>query len=183
LKIKYLGDGILDFLDALKETRERYDITQTEIARAVGVSKSAWSRYEKREIKMPRDVSENAIKYLGDARLKAIYAYEQKTEYLNAPFLDNVDENPSTVLWALIEEAEELVDSSKKLEKLIRNKSSKEDFSKSEWEDLVEYEMQIADLIPALKLHFVRMNEKFDLDLDLLELKLKNKLRSKKYIK
>jgi len=98
------------------------------------------------------------------------------------PFLNNVDDNEVVVLDAVIEEAQELIVNAMALKKIIRNKKSRDDFTLSEWECLVKCEEQIADLFPALKLHFVVMAEKFELDLERISLILKAKFKRKKYI-
>ena len=170
------------FYELLKEARELSSFTQGSIASLVGVSQSNWSKYENGQRPIPDDVAIMAIDVLKNPRLKVEYSLDKRAGLLNIPLLNNVDENAVTVLDALIEESEELLINARALKRVIRNKKTNEDFSQSEWAIVMKCEEQIADVIPALKLHFITMAENFNLDPNRLALILKAKFKRKKYI-
>lgn len=172
----------MSFQEVLKATRDVSPYSQKEIGLMVGVGQSAWSKYENGTKPIPDDVAIKAMEILKNPRLKIAYESEKQSDLISMPFLNNVDENAVVILDAVIEEAEELIINARALKKIIRNKKCREDFTLSEWECLVKCEEQIADLIPALKLHFVVMAERFGLDLNRISLILKAKFKRKKYI-
>lgn len=170
------------FYELLKAARESSPFTQCELAMRVGVSQSNFSKYENGLRPIPDDIAIATIEALKNPRLKVEYSLDKKAELLNIPLLNNVDENVVTVIDALIEESEELLVNARALKKLVRNKKSSEDFTLSEWDVVMKCEEQIADVIPALKLHFITMAEKFNLDPNRLALILKAKFKRKKYL-
>lgn len=167
--------------EAMKAARERRDYSQQSLAVLIGSTQGNMSKYELGDRTIPDDIALSAIRVLRDPRLLVAYEHEKQSNLINMPLLNNVDENAVVILDVLVEEAEELIASAQALKKLLRNKKSREDFSQSEWQQLVKCEEQIADLSPAMKLHFVVMAEQFDLDLERLSLSLKAKCKTKKY--
>lgn len=173
----------MPFVDLVKETRQAMNLTQGDVALRIGVSQGAWSRYESRELPIPVDVTNRLTIMLKNPRIKAEYAYYHKGALFNVPVLNNVDDNPIVVIDSLMKEARELIEHCEELKKLLRNKRSRKDLSNSDWERVLCCEEQIADMFPALKLHFIKMVEVFDLDLERLEKTIHVKLKTKKYIK
>ena len=171
------------FEEKVKETRIAKGMTQQELALVNNVTQATWSKYESGDIPFPEDVAINTIMYLKDAKLREYYSYYKKTSVLNLPPLNNVDDNNLTVISCLIEEAGELIAAAEKLRKVIKNKTSADDLTDAEWEKIWWCEEQIADILPAVNLHFVRMNQVFNFDIGRLELKMKMKLKDRKYIK
>lgn len=168
--------------ELVREAREKYGLSQLDIALKVGVTQSTWSKYENGKVPIPHDIANNAIRVLKSRRIKAVYAYEVKSEFFNVPLLNNVDDNSIVVLDSLMEESTELIDSCIILKKLIKNKKFRSDLTSEQLETFNHCNEQIADIYAALKLHFLNMDEHFDLDIDLLEKKVYKKLKVKKYV-
>ncbi len=168
--------------ELLKKTREEHGFSQTDMALNVGVTQSTWSKYENGKVHIPHDIANSAIKTLRSKRIKAVYAYEMKNEFFNVPLLNNVDDNPIVVIDSLIEESTELIESCHHLKKIIKNRISREELTPKQLKQFENCQEQIADIYPALKLHFLNMYEHFNLDMDLLEKKVYQKLSEKKYI-
>lgn len=173
----------MPFINLVKETRQAMNLTQNDVALKIGVSQGAWSRYESRELPVPSDVANKLTTVLKSPRIKAEYAYQEKGALFNVPLLNNVDDNPVVVVDSLMKEARELIDHCEELKKLLRNKRCRENLTDIEWGRVLCCEEQIADMFPALKLHFIKMVEVFDLDLERLEKVIQLKLKTKKYIK
>ena len=171
------------FINLVKETRRTMNLTQRDLALSIGVSQGMWSRYESGELIIPNDIANKLSKVLKNPRIKAEYVYQEKGALFNVPLLNNVDDNSIVVLDSLIEEAEELIEHSKELKKILKNKRSRDDLLDSDWNRIMICEEQIADIFPALKLHFIKMVEEFDMDLEQLEKIIQVKLKTRKYIK
>lgn len=155
--------------------------SQQELAVIVGTTQSNMSKYELGEYPIPDDIAQRMIKELKSLRLKVAYKMEKQASIISMPLLNNVDENPTVLLDVLVEEAKEMIASALVLKKLIRNKKSRDQFTDSEWQQVLKCEEQIADLSPALDLHFVVMHEIFDLDSNQLSLIIQEKCKSKNY--
>lgn len=173
----------MPFIDLVKETRRAMNLTQRDIALNVGVSQGVWSRYESRDLPIPSDIANRLTQVLKSPRIKEVYSYQEKGALFNVPLLNNVDDNSIVVIDSLIKEARELIEHCEELKGLLRNKTCKEDLSDSDWERVMSCEEQVADIFPALKLHFIKMVEDFDMDLGSLEKIIHLKLRARKYIK
>ncbi|MBB6218217.1 transcriptional regulator with XRE-family HTH domain [Anaerosolibacter carboniphilus] len=167
--------------ELVKETRLMVGIQQIAIAGQVGVTQATWSKYENKELPMPDDVVERAAAVLNSPRIIAEHLYEKGSEFFNVPVLNNVDDNVLVVLDSLIEESAELIKHTQTLKKLLKNKKSRDQFSSQQWEEVMSAEEQIADVLPAIKLHFITMAEQFELDIKSLEKRMNRKLRSKSY--
>lgn len=166
----------MSFGHELKRVRKEHNMTQLALARCVGVDQSRISAYEAGE-EVPGDIVSNLAKVLNSPRLSVAYAADKRVDVINIPTLVNANEDVVNVLDVVMEEAEEVLEAGKKLKKLIRNKRSKEDFTEIEMEKVFMYEEQIADLIPCIRLHFVRMAEVFDLDISRVEQRMIMKLK------
>lgn len=169
------------FGNMLKQVRNDNNMTQKTLAHMVGVDQSRISAYESGEI-VPNDIAINIIKVLNSPRLTMALSSERKSEVVNIPSLNNVNENVVNVLDVVMEEAEEVLIAGKALKKIIRNKKNKEDFTNLEMEQVMILEEQIADLLPCVRLHFVTMAEVFGLDIGRIEKRMINKLKRKKLI-
>lgn len=163
----------------IRENQSPY--SQSDVAVRVGTTQSNISKYELGLSPIPDDIAKRLIDLYGSARLKVAYETEKQSSIINIPLLNNVDEHPLVVLDTLIQEARELIENALVLKNTIRNKKSRDDFTDSEWNVVVKCEEQIADLSPALKLHFVVMEEWFNIDLRQISLILQAKCKTKKY--
>lgn len=171
----------MSFANKLKETRKSKGFSQKELAFKVGVDQSRISAYEAGD-DIPNDVAMNIIQVLNSPRLSLEYSSQMKSDVINMPTLNNVNEDVVNVLDVVMEEAEEVIDAGKKLKKLIRNKTSREDFTDFEFEEVLKLEEQVADLMPCLRLHFVVMAEVFDMNIERLEKRMIMKFKKKKLI-
>lgn len=172
------------FATMVREVREEYSISQGEIARMCGVSQAVWSMYEMKKRPFPGDIAHRAAKILNNPRLLAEYVYENETEYFKVPVLNNVDDHLMTILNCIEEELEEAIDAVKRNKQLLKNKSKDEQFTESEWNKIIENEMQIVDVMPAIRLYHVRMEEMFGrYNLKELEKRHINKMKSKGFYK
>lgn len=169
------------FAHELKKARRKMSFTQRELGVKVGVDQSRISSYESGEY-VPSDIAASISRVLKSPRLRLALSSEVGADIVNIPPLMNVNEDVVNVLDVVIEEAEEVIIAGKRLKKMIRNKSSRLDFTEIEFDEVLELEEQIADLIPCVKLHFIRMVEVFDLDLTRVEKRMKSKLKRKKLI-
>ncbi|MDF2545798.1 MAG: hypothetical protein K0R93_696 [Anaerosolibacter sp.] len=169
------------FVELIRTTRIQNGLSQVEIASQVGVTQAAWSKYESKERRIPDDIAQKVAEIFHSPRLINEYLYEKRAEFFNVPILDNVDDNVIVVLDTVIEEAAELIKHSQQLKRLLKNKKSGDQIPKHDWEEIMKAEEQIADLIPAIKLNFVVMVEKFGMDIKSLEDRLNRKLKMKGY--
>lgn len=169
------------FGNMLKQVRTDNDMTQKVLANIVGVDQSRISAYENGE-DIPNDIAINIIKALNSPRLTMALSSTRRGEVINIPSLTNVNEDVVNVLDVILEEAEEVLVAGKSLKKLIRNKKSRLDFTDIEMEKVMELEEQIADLLPCIRLHFVKMAEQFGLDIERVEKRMIMKLKRKKLL-
>lgn len=172
----------MSFSDELLKQRKYVGMSQSELARRIGVTQSTISDYES-----GRDVpSENAFRItrvLESDRLLAEYSFEYKTGFFNVPVLNRVDDHSIVGMGVLIEEAAELISSIERLRKLVVNKRDRREFTKEEWQTLLVHEEQIIDIMPAIQMHLIKMSEVFGLDLQDLERRLELKMSMKGYYK
>ncbi|KNF08529.1 putative transcription factor [Gottschalkia purinilytica] len=171
------------FATLVKEVREDLGLSQEDIALNIGVSQPMYSKYENCKAPIPDDIALEIAKKLKSPRLMAEYFFQNKSEFFNVPVLNNVDDNAIVVLDSLIEESTELIKYSQELKKILKNKKDRTELTVLDWETVMKCEEQIADIFPALKLHFIKMAEEFELDLSKLEKKIYQKLKYKKYVK
>ena len=169
------------YANMLKQVRKEREMSQKVLAIKVGIDQSRISAYESGEY-IPNDIASNIARVLNSPRLRLAYSVETRSEVVNIPQLTNVNDDVVNVLDVVVEEAEEVVCAGTKLKKMIRNKKSRGDFTDIEMEEILKLEEQIADLIPCLRLHFVRMAEVFDLDIERLEKRMIMKLKRKKLL-
>ena len=167
--------------DILKKIRTEAGLTQRQLANEIGIDQSRISAYENGEY-IPADLAVSISRVLKSPRLKHEMSIDKKIQVLSIPILNNVNEDPVVIIDSLIEEANELIESSIALKKMIRNKRSALDLVAMEVEKILELEEQIADIIPCVQLHFVRMAECFALDLDRVEKRMLMKLKKKNYL-
>ena len=171
----------MSFAHELKKVRKSQNMTQLVLASRIGIDQSRISAYESGE-EVPGDLVASMAKVLNSPRLSVAYAADKRIDVINIPSLTNVNEDVVNVLDVVMEEAEELILAGKKLKKLIRNKKCRADFTEIEMDSILTYEEQIADMIPCIKLHFVRMAEVFDLDISRVEQKMIMKLKRLKLL-
>lgn len=171
----------MDFANMLKKIRLERSITQKLLALEVGVDQSRISAYENGE-EIPNDVALNIINVLNSPRLSLAFSDLRKSDVVNIPMPSNINDDVVNVLDVVMEEAAEILEAGNSLKKVIRNKKCREDFTDQEMDDVLELEEQIADLIPCIKMHFVRMAEIFDLDISRLEKRMYAKMKRKKLI-
>lgn len=171
----------MNFAHMLKKVRTESQMTQKGLALEVGVDQSRISAYENGE-EIPNDVALNIISVLNSPRLSLAFSIERRSEVVNIPTPDNVNDDVVNVLDVVMEEAEEVLVAGKLLKKIIRNKKCRADFTDQEMDQVLELEEQIADLIPCIRLHFVRMAEAFDLDIKRLEQRMYLKFKRKHLI-
>lgn len=169
----------MSFANVLREQRELAAVTQKQIAHAVGVDQSRISAYEN-GAEVPTDIAINIIKYLNSPRLSLALSADRRSEVINVPLPNRVNEDVVNVLDVVMEEAEEVLTAGRELKKMIRNKSSRSDLTDIEYNRMLQLEEQIADLVPCLRMHFVRMAEVFDLDIKRVESRLVLKFKQKK---
>ena len=171
----------MNFANMLKKIRVDRGFTQKFLAIEVGVDQSRISAYENGE-DIPNDVALNIINVLNSPRLSLAFSDLRKSDVVNIPMPHNINDDVVNVLDVVMEEASEILEAGNSIKKIIRNKKSKSDFTEQEMEDVLELEEQIADLIPCIKMHFVRMAEVFDLDIGRLEKRMIMKFKKKKLL-
>lgn len=172
----------MSFSNELLIQRKRTGMSQSTLARRIGVTQSTISDYESgRDV--PPDNAFRMTRVLESDRLLAEFCFEYKTSFFNVPLLNRVDDHSVVGMGILIEEAAELISNIERLRKLVVNKRGKREFTKDEWERVLQHEMQIIDIMPALQLHLIKMSEVFDLDLQDLEHRLELKMCMKGYYK
>ena len=171
----------MNFQTKLKESRIRKGFSQSRVADQLGVSQSNYSKYERGDTELPSDLLEHIVIVMEEPVLRREYAVERKLTLFNLPLLDNIDDSFSTVIDALIEELGEAREHACIVKKLARNKRCREDFSDKEWQQFFISQLQVADLMMALDLNFIKANERFRLDLNLVEKELMMKYRKKHY--
>jgi transcriptional regulator with XRE-family HTH domain len=172
----------VSFLNELILQRKNNGMSQTELAKRIGITQSTISDYESgRDV--PSDNAFRITRVLESDRLLAEYCFEYKTGFFNAPVLNNVDDNSIVGMGILIEEASELISNIEKLRKLVVNKRSRRQLTKAEWQQVMEHEEQIVDIFPAIQMHLIEMSEVFGLDLRELEHRLELKMKMKGYYK
>jgi len=172
----------LSFSTELAFQRKKAGLSQTELAEAIGVTQSTISEYES-----GKDVSsDNAYRItqvLKSNRLLAEYCFEYRTGFFNVPVLNLVDDHRVVGMSVLIEEAAELISNIERLRKLVVNKRDRRQFTRDEWQQLMRYEEQIIDIMPAIQMHLIEMSEAFEMDLSDLEHRLEMKMIKKGYYK
>lgn len=150
----------MDFIDLLVKVRNQKKVSQGELARKCGVTQQAFSAYERRITDMPPDIAYKAAKTLESTRLVAEYDFQYGVSIFKVPVLKNVDDHHMVVCYRLIKEFEEGKEAAIKLINIIENKSNK-DFSKADWDDIYEQEIQIVDTYACVNMHIITMEEKF----------------------
>jgi transcriptional regulator with XRE-family HTH domain len=168
----------MHFAHILKESRKNKKMTQKSLALEVGIDQSRISAYEAGE-DIPNDIALNIIRILNSPRLSLAFSELRKSEVINIPVPTNINDDVVNVLDVVMEEAEELIVAGAALKKIIRNKKTPSDFSNIEMDEVLKLEEQIADLIPCLRVHFIRMAECFNLDISRLEKRMIQKFKSK----
>jgi transcriptional regulator with XRE-family HTH domain len=172
---------MMSFAHILKEIRKTKNMTQRSLALEVGIDQSRISAYEAGE-EIPNDIALNIIKVLNSPRLSLAFSDLRKSEVINIPTPTNINDDVVNVLDVVIEEAEELIVAGAALKRIIRNKKCEGDFTDIEMDEVLKLEEQIADLIPCLRIHFIRMAECFNLDISRLESRMFYKFKSKNLI-
>lgn len=172
----------MSFSDELLIQRKKIGMSQNVLARSIGVTQSTVSDYEAgRDV--PPDNAYRMTRVLESDRLLAEYSFEYKTGFFNVPVLNRVDDHNVVGMGILIEEAGELISNIERLRKMVVNKRDRREFTKEDWKLLMQYEMQIIDIIPAIQMHLIEMSEVFGLDLQDLEHRLEKKMVMKGYYK
>jgi len=168
--------------ERLKEHRERENLTQTQMANLINVSRSTYGAYERGTRTIPDDVIAKAVNEFENPEILAEFAYDRGTEFFNVPVLDNVDKHPLVVIDVLIEEASEMIKALMQIRRAIKNKHSADQIKKEDFKVLMEHEEQVGDVYAALKMHFVTMS-KFGVNVKDVERMCIRKLINKHFIK
>jgi transcriptional regulator with XRE-family HTH domain len=172
----------MSFSDELLIQRKKIGMSQNVLARSIGVTQSTISDYEAgRDV--PPDNAFRMTRVLESDRLLAEFCFEYKTNFFNIPVLNRVDDHNVVGMGILIEEAGELISNIERLRKMVVNKRDRREFTKDDWKLLMQYEMQVIDIMPAIQMHLIEMSEVFGLDLRDLEYRLEKKMSMKGYYK
>jgi transcriptional regulator with XRE-family HTH domain len=161
----------------LKETRKQRGLSQTELGRILGYSKSAVSGMERREIDIPDVVIKKAVKKLQSWRLPIERCQECDSNIFTAPYMDGANDNPIAVLAKLREEMVEGIEAIDKLLTMgITNKTSRDDLTEQEFERMMDELEQIYDVSPGVQFTMIRFAETFEVLLDRIRLRNEKKL-------
>lgn len=150
------------FATMVRVAREERNVSQEEIAKRCGVSQSVWSMYEKKKRPFPGDIAHKTARILKSPRLLAEYVFENETEYFKVPVLNKVDDHLMTILNCMEEELHEAIDAVKRNKQLLKNKNRDEQLTIADWDKVIENEMQIIDVMPAIRLYHIKMEELFN---------------------
>jgi hypothetical protein len=146
------------------------------------VTQSTISEYESgRDV--PQENAYRMTRVLKSDRLLAVHCFEYKTGFFNVPVLNRVDDHNVVGMGVLIEEAAELISNLERLRKLVVNKRGRREFTKDEWERVIQHEEQVLDIMPAIQMHLIEMSEVYELDLQEMEYRLEQKMKRKRYYK
>jgi transcriptional regulator with XRE-family HTH domain len=166
-------------IEEIKETRKNLNLTQEEFANKIGISRNSYIWYENKKRPIPDDIVIAIANHFDKPKILAEHLYEKGTEFFNTPILNNVDTYPSVVIDALIEESKEALNALEDIKRLIRNKI---ELTEQDIKVLLELEEQVGDLYTALKMHFITMQERYNVKIKDIEKRCNNKLKSKGYI-
>lgn len=164
-------------LESLKENGE---ITYKEVAEWARVSPSAISLYNSGQRNVPEDVIKNIAENGAIEELTQAYIAEKKLDIINAPIMNNIDDNVQAMILRLtMKEIPEMIEALKNISNLTMNKRK---LNLEELEELLIQAEQIADLLPGIKTFLTKLKKQYGLDLKKLDNNICSKLQKNGYV-
>lgn len=164
----------------LRQLQKNSGMSCRELSRAVGVCPSAISRYGSGNRELPEDIVVNLANNAGMEELKLAYLAQKKLDIINAPVLNNIDDNIQTMIFKFLnEEIPEAIEALYNISKLTMNKKV---LLKDEFEQLYEEVEQVVDLVPGIKTFLIRLKQTYDLNLERVDAAECRKLKQRRYI-
>ena len=166
----------------LKKLRKKENLSQEEIASLCGESQKNISQIETGKKAITAEICNKLVaNFKKAASLKAVSTYQNKSEFISVPYLNNVDKHIQTGLDSIIEEYQEGIEAARMLKKSCKNKLSINQLTAQEKFDLLDHLEQIVDVYTANKMLLTIMAEMYEVDLSELEERHLEKLKEKKY--
>ena len=161
--------------ELIRRERKREGVTQAQLARMVGVSRTTITKYET-GASVPHDVLMKIIEELRSPVLRL----EVMGGAISCQYLENVDLSPLATQQKAIEEMEEALQSLRNLN--LVNKIGPEDLTEKEKEKILkETMMELQDVNVCMDLILISLTQKYDIDLKELEKLSKTKMKNQGY--
>ena len=159
----------------IRRERKREGVTQAQLARMVGVSRTTITKYET-GASVPHDVLMKIIKELRSPVLRL----EIMGGAISCMYLENVDLSPIATQQKAIEEMEEAIQSLRNLN--LINKIGPEDLTDEEKDKLLkETMMELQDVNVCMDLILISLSERYDISLEELDKISKSKMKARGY--
>lgn len=150
--------------EVLRQERERREMTQRELAKAVHVDRSLISNWELGKVVIPLDILCRIIKVLGSSKLGMQACFECQINTLTMPYLDLVDMHPMTVVSVMLEELQE---ASAALQGLrLANKRSMDDLTPQDRQAMTYAGEQVIDLLAGINTLLSGWQEHYGFDVN-----------------
>lgn len=164
----------------LRQLQKNSGISCRELSKAAGVCPSAISRYGLGNRELPEDIVVNLANKVGMEELKIAYLAEKKLDIINAPVMNNIDDNIQTMILRFVnEEIPEAIEALYNISKLTMNKKV---LLKDEFEELYKEVEQVVDLVPGIKTFLIRLKQTYNLNLERVDAAECRKLRQRRYV-
>lgn len=172
----------MPFGNELRRYRIRNGISQEAVGDATYISQKVVSQMERGE----RSPEPSFLRHLRSAfpsgvEFHAQAVFEEQSEFVAVPLLNNVDNHVQTVLDTIIQEYAEGIRAAKDLKQLCRNRLSAKNILPDMKIQMMADMDQIVDTYTANKVLMVVMAEAYDLSIDELERRHQHKLTERGY--
>jgi len=164
----------------LREKRIACGVSQEQLAKALHVSSSAVSNYERGARDMPEDLLDRAINTLNSPRMRILKCTECRAGMFSGlPLLDLTDTHPVVTRDKLVEELEEAAASVGSLQ--LINKTGPNKLSEDDKEQIREALEQVLDCIPGIALYISSLTVHYNIDIDVAREQAKKKYFDRGY--